>query len=400
MTCRICGNSVEELLDLGDSPPANSLLDSPGSQTGFPLVMELCSNCNNIQLKHCILEEDLYKNYFYSTPNSLMLLEHYKVLEKYLFSSRGIDKNSFVFEVGSNNGLFLKFMEPKVGRVLGMDPAKNITKIANDSGIETICDFFNEKSALEIKKDGCPDLIIARHCFAHNKDPHSLMRAVKSILSDEGLTIIENAYVKPTIENNEFDQVYHEHMFYFSIRSMSKLLELNQLKLTDILISPVHGTSIVFVIRHINHPEKVSSRIAEYLDKEIHSLTKKKYLNFKENVFKNCKQLQEKIEILITQGKSIHTYGATAKGNTLLNFIGAKKYFIPYCVDSTKIKQGKYLPGSGIKIISELEALAKSPPDYYLLTAWNFKDEIIEKVRSAGNHHSRFIVPFPFVHVV
>lgn len=180
---------------------------------------------------------------------------------------------------------------------------------------------------------------------------------------------------------------------------MKKLLELNKMKLVDIIMSPIHGESVVFIIRHMNHHQNDSGRVQGYVNKEIRALNFEAYENFKDNVFKIRKQLRNKLDEVIEKKESIHTYVATAKGNTLLNFIEAEKYKIPFCVDNTKIKQGKYLPGSKIKIISESESMSIQP-DYYLLTAWNFKDEIIKKVRRSGNKHSKFIIPFPFVHVV
>jgi SAM-dependent methyltransferase len=400
MKCRICNKGVREILDLGKSPPANSLLNYPEAQERFPLVLQLCQACHNVQLEHCIPDEDLYKHYFYVTPDSEMLSQHYKVLTEYFLKSGFIDKNSFVFEIGSNIGQFLKFIRPEVNEILGMDPAKNICKMANNISIETVCDFFNTNSALKIKnKKGSPDLIVARHCFAHNSNPHNLMKGVKTLLSKNGCAVIENAYIRPTIENNEFDQVYHEHMFYFSIRSMKKLLELNEMKLVDVFMSPVHGESVVFIIRHKDHHQKESGRIKEYVNSEAKALNFETYKSFKDNVFKIREQLKDKLDEIAEKGGSIHTYGATAKGNTLLNFIEVEKYKIPFCVDSTKIKQGKYLPGSKIKIISEDEA-ASIRPDYYLLTAWNFKNEIIKKIRLNGNKHTKFIIPFPFVHVI
>lgn len=401
MTCRICGSNTEEILDLGSTPPANSLIDNPVDDLkSFPLVLELCSSCQSLQLRDCLVAEDLYKNYFYVTPDSSMLSEHYKYLNNYLEASGYMSKKSFVVEVGSNIGLFLSFIKPQVGSVLGIDPAENICKMAIESGIDTICDFFSAESALKIKKQHGPsDLIVARHCFAHNSDPHDLMRGVTELLSETGSVVIENAYVLNTIENNEFDQVYHEHMFYYSIRSMSTLLELNGLKLVDILISLVHGGSIIFVAKRSEAKCEINKSVAQYYAREQLFLNKQAFNNFADKAIHFRHQLKNLLNQLNEEGKTVYTYGATAKGNTLLNYLEITSKDIPSCVDNTKIKQSKYLPKSNIKIISEEDCLI-DPPDYFLLTAWNYKDEIINKVRAAGNFSSKFIIPFPFVHIV
>jgi len=401
MTCRICNSPTEELLDLGSTPPANSLLDNPMEvQQSYPLVLELCATCHNVQLCDCISSTDLYRNYLYVTPDSSMLTSHYEYLCSYLEASGYVNNKSFVLEVGSNIGYFLRFIKQKVDRVVGIDPAENICKMAAETGIDTICNFFNAASALDIKRRyGVPDLVVARHCFAHNSDPHVLMQGVTEILSASGYIVIENAYVLNTIENNEFDQIYHEHMFYYSIRSMMTLLKIHGLQLVDVLMSLIHGGSIIFVAKRQDYVDKINPSVTQYLAREQLFLDRQAFKNFAAKAYDIRKQLQVLVEQLKNDGKTIYTYGATAKGNTLLNFIGVTCNEIPLCVDSTEIKQGKYLPKSNIKIISEEDGLS-NPPDYFLLTAWNYKDEIIKKVRESGNYHSKFIIPFPFIHIV
>lgn len=401
MECRICSKDTTEILNLGNTPPANSLLDtSTTSQEEFPLILEYCQRCHNLQLRDCLDATDLYKNYLYVTPDSSMLKSHYKYLCDYLHSSKYITKESFVVEVGSNIGYFLSFIEGSVSKVLGIDPAENICKMAEKNGIQTICDFFNKDSAKQIKENiGTPDVIIARHCFAHNDNPHELMKGVVELLPKNGKLVVENAYALNTIENNEFDQIYHEHMFYYSIRSMSTLLEIHNLVLIDVLISLVHGGSIIFVAEHKSHDNKISESVSQYLTNEELTLNNKTLLGFANKAFEIRNNLKILIAELKSENKTIYTYGATAKGNTLLNFVGLTSSEIQFCIDNTPIKQGKFLPKSQIKIISEDEGLS-NPPDYFLLTAWNYKDEIIKKVRGAGNYHSKFIIPFPSVHIV
>jgi novobiocin biosynthesis protein NovU/D-mycarose 3-C-methyltransferase len=401
MKCRICSNEAIEVLNLGNTPPANSLLNTVNDlQDEFPLILEYCPKCHNLQLRDCLDATDLYKNYLYVTPDSNMLKSHYKYLCDYLHSCKYISEESFVVEVGSNIGYFLSFIENSVSKVLGIDPAENICKMAEKNGIQTVCDFFNQNSAKKIKENiGTPDVIIARHCFAHNASPHELMKGVVELLPQNGKLVVENAYALNTVENNEFDQIYHEHMFYYSIRSMSTLLEIHNLVLIDVLISLVHGGSIIFVAEHRSQNNKISESVSQYLTREEFTLNTKALKSFAGKAFEIRNYLKVMVNELKSDNKTIYTYGATAKGNTLLNFVGLTSKEIQFCIDNTPIKQGKFLPKSQIKIISEEEGLSH-PPDYFLLTAWNYKDEIIKKVREAGNYHSKFIIPFPSVHIV
>jgi SAM-dependent methyltransferase len=400
LACRICGATTEEILDLGKTPPANSITSAPDATLDtYPLVLEWCLKCSNLQLRDCLASDDLYRNYLYVTPKSETLSKHYDYLQNYLLSQRFVTRDSFVVEVGSNAGLFLQHIEPSVGRILGIDPAENICKLAVECGIPTICDFFSPESARAIaEQHGKPDLLVARHCFAHNCDPHPLIAGAAALLADGGHLIVENAYALNTIENNEFDQIYHEHMFYFSIRSMAHLLAMHGMQLVDVVMSLVHGGSAIFVAK-VSGDATTSESTEQYLAREAHFMTRAALARFASNARMIGENLRSLIDDLHGAGKRIYTYGATAKGNTLLNYVGLTRSSITACVDSTPLKQGKFLPQSGIPIISENDGV-RQPPDYYLLTAWNYKEEIIAKVRGGGNFHSKFIIPIPFVHIL
>lgn len=400
MSCRICNFDTKTFLELGDSPPANALLSKPIKNIKkFPLVLEFCPSCKSVQLRDCLNAEDLYKYYFYETPKSTILSEHYKYLTNFLVTRKYMKENSNVVEVGSNVGDYLKFIKSKVASILGVDPAENIAIKANKDGIPTIPSFFNLKVANEIvKTKGKSDLIIARHCFAHNSNPHKLLNASKELLSDDGHLVIENAYALNTLENNEFDQIYHEHMFYFSIQSMQKALSMNGLKLVDIMISLIHGGSIVFVADKIERSTTRSDLLEKYLNYESSVLQEALLNRFANNALK-IKEDLKKIICNISKSKKniIYSYGATAKGNTLINFLDLDEGIISFCIDNTKIKQNKFLPGSNIPIVDE-DFAKSNPPNYFLLTAWNYKDEIIKKVRESGNLDTIFILPFPSPH--
>ena len=249
MTCRICAASTEPVLDLGSMPPANWLKATKDEQQdAFPLLVEWCRTCSNVQLSHTVPADLLYRDYLYTTPQSASLAAHYTVLLDY-FAGRGmVDQSSFVLEMGSNVGNFLAVAAPHVGRVLGVDPATEIVATANERGVRTIADFFTPDVARQIiETDGTANLVLARHSLAHNESPHSMVEAARIALAEDGYLVIENAYVLDTVERGEFDQIYHEHMFYFSVTSMAALLALHDFSLVDVMLADVHGGSIVFV---------------------------------------------------------------------------------------------------------------------------------------------------------
>jgi SAM-dependent methyltransferase len=399
MSCRICEAPTKEFLDLGESPPANSLMDSPNQQlASYPLVLEWCESCGNVQLRDCLSADALYSDYMYVTPRSGMLSAHYEYLSEYLIGNGYMTADSTVLEIGSNVGYFLEHLKPKVKAIVGVDPAQQISEMANAAGIPTVCDFFNEQSAVRVADlHGQPDVVIARHCLAHNEWPQEMVKGASAVLGDGGYFVIENAYVLNTIENTEFDQVYHEHMFYYSIKSMSEMLRRHDMVLVDVLMSLVHGGSIIFVARRKDG--RPADAVHRYASREDLFLNGETFARFAERTESIKQSLRQLVDELTRSGESIQTYGATAKGNTLLNYVGLTAEQIPFCVDSTEMKQGKFLPKSGIEVISEQRGL-EEPPGYFLLTAWNYQDEIITKVRKAGNFKSKFIVPIPFVRIV
>jgi protein-L-isoaspartate O-methyltransferase len=327
-----------------------------------------------------------------------MLSDHYEYLSKFLEQAGYMGAESRVMEIGSNAGYFLEFLKDRVADVVGIDPAEEIAAMANANGIPTVADYFNKASAeAAAAEHGTPDIIFARHCLAHNEWPQEMVEGAAAVLADGGHFVVENAYVMNTVENCEFDQVYHEHMFYYSIRSMTEMLRRQGLTLVDVTMSLVHGGSIIFIARKGGGTP--SDAVRRYAAREDLFLNSETFKRFAARSTEIKGQLLELTDQLLAAGNSISTYGATAKGNTLLNFVGLTHEQIPYCVDNTELKQGKFLPRSGIEVISEESAL-ENPPDYFLLTAWNYQDEIITKVRAAGNVKSQFIVPIPFVRII
>ena len=315
MSCRICGGPTREVLDLGESPPANRLKASPDEEeTSYPLVVEWCDACGNVQLRDTLPAHILYRDYFYVTPQSSMLQSHYEYLESYLHANGYLNQDAFVVEPGSNAGHFLAHLRPNVARVLGVDPAERIARMANDGGVRTICDFFTPLLARKIAEtDGPADLVVARHCLAHNQSPHDMVAAASTLLRDGGHLVIENAYVLNTIENTEFDQIYHEHMFYFSIRSMKRLLELHGMRVVDVLMSLVHGGSIIFIAQNgLAGPVRPS--VAAYEAREAHALTAEAFEDFGRRTRRVKARLIELVDEVRADGHSVYRLRRHSQG--------------------------------------------------------------------------------------
>ncbi len=386
------------MLDLGFLPLANGLLNPAERDCDvFPAVLHVCSHCATAQLGYCPDASVLYADYKYVTPQSEMLSRHYQQLVAYLKAHHGLSKSSSVLEIGSNIGHFLQYLQPCVGRLLGVDPAKNIVQQANAAGIPTLCRYFDKTVAREIRAGhGEVDFIFARHCFAHNEKPWKMLQGVDTLLSPDGVFVIENAYFPDTVARCEFDQIYHEHMYYFGMRAIHYLAQQYGFVVTDCLHSDIHGGTMLYILQRSG---TASARVRQALraEKDMHRASF--YKTFVRKTNENKATLQALLQRLGREGKTIHVYGASAKSTTLLNYFGIDTRITPLAVDSTSCKQGMVIPVVNIPIISEEEACL-NPPDYYLLTIWNYRDEIIEKVRSAGNYDSLFIIPHPEVQIV
>lgn len=399
--CRICAGETFTLIDLGNQPFANALVDDPTQCVKlYPLSVHVCTECATAQLSYCADDRELYEDYKYITPKSVALSEHYGKLVSFLMESGYMKRCSDLLEIGSNIGRFLEHVRPCVRSILGIDPAVNIARMANEKGVPTVNRFFNAASAKAILSEfGRQDVIVTRHCFAHNEKPWLMLEGVVRLLTHDGTFVIENAYFLDTVMNFEFDQFYHEHMYYYILRSISEIVSHYGLKLIDVYHSAIHGGTMVYVVKFESAGDAVTDEVFAYLEQEREMQTSAFYQQFISRIEKNRRELGSLLRELKAKGKIIHAYGASAKSTTLLNYYNISSDMIPYVVDSTITKHGKFIPVANIEVISEQDGL-KNPPDYYLLTIWNYKDEVMRKVRSSGNHRTKFILPHPQVVVV
>jgi SAM-dependent methyltransferase len=400
--CRICDSAnVRSVIDLGEMPLANRLKPAPDApERRFPLEVEFCRDCGNLQLTYCVEAADLYDDYPYVTPSSATLEAHIVNLFYHMRARGYLPEDAFLLEFGSNVGNFLHYGQSQVARVLGIDPARAIVETAKARGIPSVCGYFGPEAARALAAEhGLADVVVGRHCAAHNADPHALVTGARLAMSPDGVFLMENAYGLDTILNGEIGQIYHEHMYYYTARSVQRLFARNGLDLIDLFYADnVHGGSMVFFGAPAGS-RPVRGIVAATIARETAILSDALLDLLPGTLDRWRSETQALLDRFREGGRSVWMYGGSAKAATFINAVGITEADIPYCADSTPEKLGRYLPGTGIEIRSEADAIA-ARPDYYLVTAWNYLNELIAKVRAGGNLHSGFAIPFPEVQVI
>lgn len=392
--CRICNNkNLYSILDLGNQPPANSLKSKFSSKIiEVPLHLVICKNCKTLQLNATVDSDYLFKNYNWISGNSKEVHNHKKKF--YNNTKKYITKKSFVLEIASNDGTFLKYYKQKGHKILGVDPAKNIALLANSKKIQTIPKFFNRNTSEKILKTyGKPDLIFARNVIPHVNNIHEVIKSISLLCSKNTKIAIEFHYSEKILKELHYDSIYHEHIFYFSIKSLSYLLNIYSLKIFDVFKSPISGGSLVLMIS--KERIKKSTNLINIIDNErkIGLNTIKQWRDFGKKSIEHSKILYSKI-VKYTSNKKILAYGASARSSTLLNYINIDHRHISIIIDSNTIKHNKYTPKSNIKIlpISKIKNLKKE--NVILILAWNFKDEIVS-ILHKKKFKGKIIIPLP-----
>lgn len=400
MNCRSCEHkNLAPVLSLGQMPLANGFrkletLDQP--EPTYPLELMLCENCSLIQLKETVKPEVLFDEYLYFSSNSDTMLHSASMLVKDLIPT--LMPSATIIEIASNDGYLLKNY-PKEYTVLGIEPAQNIAAFANAEGIKTICDYFSLTLANQLVSEGISaDIIHANNVMAHVPNINHFVAGLKVLLKPGGTAIIEVPYLVKMIEDCEFDTIYHEHVYYFSLIALDKLFTRHQLLISDVELMPIHGGSLRLFIKQSG---QVSNLVRDLLNKEnqLGLQSFNYYANFGERILNLRTTLNAELQKLKKNGKKIAAYGASAKGTTLLNFFGVGKELIEFVVDRSPHKQGYYTPGTSLEI-RPLTALIDEKIDYALLLAWNFSDEILMQQASYREQGGKFIIPVPEIKIV
>jgi len=402
--CRVCKNKrLYKFLKLGPIPPANRFLKQEQlllKEPFYPLDIYFCPKCGLVQLRDVVSSETLFKDYVYLTGMSMTMKQHFHQLAVEVVNDINLNKDDLVIDIGSNDGTLLKGFKQLGTKTLGVEPATNLALIAEREGIETLNDFFSVKLAKNIvERKGHARVITGTNVFAHINDLDEILRAVDSLLTNNGIFIIEVPYLVDLLSKTEFDTMYHEHLSYFSLKPLVTLFRRFKMELSDVKRIPVHGGSIRCYVRRA--PSAIQNSVYQLLtlEEDLKLGSFDTYLEFDVRVRNIRSQLTSLLKKLKREGHKIIGYGAAAKGNTLLNYCKIGPDILDYIVDNTPFKQGLYTPGMHIPVVP-CHRIVKDLPDYTLLLAWNYLDEILKKEQKYRELGGKFIVPIPEPRIV
>jgi len=381
--CRICGSrSLHKTVDLGCQPWANDFLsaDRVGVEKHYPLEIVNCTECRLAQLSVTVPKETMFSDHTYLSGMTGTLSAHFQSIASGFSDAyfKGHTKRR-VLDIGSNDGSFLKHFQKLGWEVLGVESAAKPAAIAQENGINTIQAFYDEECQASI--DGSFEIINASGVFFHLEELHSVTKAIKSGLSPDGVFIVQFLYMRQIIDNLAFDQIYHEHLLYYTLETLGCLLSQHGLEVFDAYVDPIHGGSVIASVCHPGIYQQTSRyQNLLHLERQSRCNEIESYINFQHRVRSFKVKELETIFQWKKDGRRIFGLGAPVKGNTLLNYLGLRNNSIEILVEKNSLRKGLFAPGSHIKVVLEDE-LSEIPDVYYVL-AWNFKDEILRRYKN------------------
>lgn len=404
--CRFCGTPLTEtFVDLGLSPICNDMVypeKAKEMEPFYPLHTYVCEKCFLVQLEEFVSPENIFDDYTYFSSYSTSWLAHCKQYTEKMIAERGINPESFVVELASNDGYLLQYFKEQNVPVLGIEPARNVAEHAiAEKGIPTEVKFFGVKTAEEVAaKYGKADLILGNNVLAHVPDINDFVGGMKVLLKPGGFITMEFPHLLNLMDYNQFDTIYHEHFSYLSWVAVSRVFEHHGLRLFDVEELPTHGGSLRIYGCHIDDPRPASDAARAMKQRELDAglETLEAYTDYTEKVKETKRKILEFLIQAKREGKQVVGYGAPGKGNTLLNYCGIMTDFIDYTVDRNPHKQGKLLPGSRIPVYPP-EKIMETRPDYVFILPWNLKDEIMEQMKEIRTWGGKFVVPIPEIKV-
>jgi methylation protein EvaC len=406
--CRFCSSeNITPVIDLGYVPLAGGFLKNKKefkNEKFYPLVVVFCNDCFLLQVNAAINPDTLFKNYFYFSSSIKTLLDHFELRVQDLKNLLPNPKKSLVVEIGANDGGFINSLQNHGYKALGVDPATNIVRPLIKKGLPMINNYFTEKVAEEIvQTHGKADAIYGFHSMAHIEDMHEVLRGVKTLLKDDGFLAIEVHYLGSLINEYQFDMIYHEHQYYYSLIALQNFFSQYDMEVFDVQRFPVRGGSILFFVQNKkNGKQKISAAVKKLRTEEIElgfdtAQAYKKYAKYIEKIKLEMQKLVEKLK---KQNKTIAGYGASGRGTILSNYCGLTEKYLDYVIDDAPAKQGAFTPGTRLQITSSEILQSKKMPDFVVLFAWPFITEIKKKQTMYLQNGGRFIVPLPDVSIV
>lgn len=404
-TCLVChSEAVDAFLDLNETALANKFLrpeETGTSEAAYPLRVGFCRDCNHVQLMERVPPQAMFDDYLYISSMSDTLVAHLQGLAQAVSSRFDLGADDLVVDVGCNDGTLLKGFQAHGAKTLGVEPAANLAAMSREAGVEIVNDYFGAKTAQAVlDSHGPARAITLTNVFPHLPFLDDFMAGAQTLLADDGVLVLEAHYLQDLLAHRAFDTVYHEHVSYWALRPMMRLFERYGMEVVDIARLPIHHGQIrVFAQRKgIGMPAATVATLVE--EETAAGLDRfETFAQFGDGVLGLKRDLWNLLDNLAADGQKIAAYGAPAKGSTLLSFFGIGPDTVPYIADKSPLKQGRVTPGTHIPVVSPAH-IQEDKPDYMLLLAWNFADEIMAQqadYRAAGG---RFIIPVPEVRVV
>jgi SAM-dependent methyltransferase len=402
--CRFCGGALHGFVDLGMSPLCESFLAADqldAMEPFYPLKVMVCGDCFLAQLREYVSPEHIFRDYAYFSAYSDAWLDHARRYAEMTAQRFALGPGSRIIELASNDGYLLQFFVAKGFEVLGIDPAENVAKAAEERGVRTLTRFFDLDTARELAAKGITaDLVAANNVLAQVPDINRFLAGLPLILRPNGVATFEFPHLLRLLEENQFDTIYHEHFSYFSLMTAERLFAAHGLRVFDVEELWTHGGSLRLYLCHEQAARPTTPAVARLIarEREAGLSDLATYAAFEQRVRATKQRLLEFLIDAKRAGKSIAGYGAPGKGNTLLNYCGIRSDFLDYTVDRNPHKHGKFLPGTHIPVLPP-ERIAETKPDYLLILPWNLKDEIMRQMASIRDWGGRFVVPIPEVRV-